>query len=349
VGVSEGQDLGHDGATHIHEAFTWADIVDGLKRQFGGMTGLAKALQDRAPDELPEDPGSVEKGLRRLAKSGNTPSDTYGRLLLRYFGVPASIAQWGRLMGQYHSRFADLPVHLRREQLLRWDRPPVSETPSAMWVHVGLASLAHRSRDAGELRRRLLLASEVPRPEDGARIEYLLLASRFASDEDRGDEELRYLADAERIIGQGDLTAYDRACYWWRIVDQRAYRVSRGWRNTPALLDEALALYESLPSEDAPPFAAFRRENGRAWCLWRRGDGVEALRVAERAFDHAGDGGFVRLRVLALDLMANMVSEPVAADAYRRRARRLARSLDDADLLHRIDDHEARRAQERTP
>ena len=64
-------------------------------------------------------------------------------------------------MGQYHSPFADLPTGLRRQQLLRWDRPPVSESPAAAWVHIGLASVAHRMKQEAEVARRL----EHARPE----------------------------------------------------------------------------------------------------------------------------------------------------------------------------------------
>jgi len=141
----EGHDPGH--ALHLIDAFSWREYVFGLVKDKGSWRDLVDNLQNWARErhrEISMDPQTVEKGLRRLAQKTG-PGDSYGKLLIDAFGMPSCVEQWGRLMGQYHSRFADLPVGLRRQQLLRWNRPPVSESPVAAWVHVALASLAHRS------------------------------------------------------------------------------------------------------------------------------------------------------------------------------------------------------------
>ncbi len=122
-------------------------------------------------------------------------------------------------------------------------------------------------------------------------------------------------------------------------MDQRAYRISRPWRDDPGLLAQALYLYSSIPHAGVPPFAAWRRELGRAWCLWRGGSPGEAITAARRSCEHAGDGGFIRLRIMALNLMANIVGPGQEATEYQERAAAMAKRLEDEDLLHRLVRH----------
>ncbi len=339
MGQSRGHETGHREESHVGDAFTWREYVDALRDELGGWADLANALEERAPGDVPEGPDSVVKALKRLANRRHKPGGRYGSLLLKVFGLPPSIKEWGRLMGQYHSRFADLPVGLRRQQLLRWDRPPVSESPAAAWVHLGLASLAHRDRDLPEAKRRLSLAADVRKPEPATQLEHALLTARIASDEHRREDEAAAVRQAEALIQNDGLTRSDRLCFLARIADQRAYRVSRTWRSDPSVLTHALALYEAIPFEDVPPFVSFRRELGIGWCLWRQGDAATAMDHARRAHDHAGDGGFVRLRVMALNLMAGIADERSDEGAFRARARVLAQGLDDADLSARLRVH----------
>ncbi len=339
-----GHETGHAG--HLADAFTWREYVHGLRTEHGGWKALATALQDRAEDEVAEDPDSVVKGLKRLARNRQRPGGKYGDLLLRLFGLSSSIEQWGRLLGQYHSRFADLPVGLRREQLLRWDRPPVSETPSAMWVHIGLASLAHRDRDLVEVRRRVALASGVPRPEPGAKLELALLQARLASDDGDLETEDQALRRVHSLLTD---EGPDALCYQARYRDQLAYRASRDWRTRPAALREALAHYEAIPAGDVPPFVAFRRAVGRAWCLWRLGEVAQAAELAALAAQHAGDGAFIRLRVMALSLQANIAGDTPHGRALHVRAVRLSAGLDDADLAARVASHPPGSATPSTP
>lgn len=343
-----GHETGHASVAHVADAFTWREYVEGLRDELGGWADLARALEAHLGDEAPEGPDTVIKGLQRLARRRHKPGDHYGVLLLRFFGLPPSIERWGRLMGQYHSRFADLPVGLRREQLLRWDRPPVSESPAAVWVHLGLASLAHRSGDLNEAKRRLALAEDVPKPDLAARLEYALLAARIASDEGRLEDEERAVANASQLVAREGLTRVDRLCYQARIADQHAYRVRAPWRTNPSVIEEALAIYEGLPKDDVPPFVGFRREIGIAWCVWRLGTPDLAMAHAQRAYDHAGDGGFVRLRIMALNLMA-WITDEHPDGPLRSRAATLARDLEDVDLERRSTAHRAGNATPSTP
>jgi hypothetical protein len=122
----------------------------------------------------------------------------------------------------------------------------------------------------------------------------------------------------------------DAACLRARLVGQRAYALTSA--AAPDLAG-ARALFEQLaPSE--LPFVAFRRDNGLAYCAWQLGDRAAGVALARRAADHAGDGGFVRFRILALNLLARMLDEPEAGQV-RARSARLAASIEDEDLLAR--------------
>lgn len=326
----EGHELGH---RHLVDAFTWGQYVLGLRDQFGGWTDLVNALQEWARGRdgavASADPGTVEKGLRRLADRGQAPGDKYGRLLLRAFGLPASIQHWSRVMGQYHSRVSDLPVALRAEQLLRWNRPPISETPAAAWVHVALASVAHREHRFDDARVEWEKARRVGKAEATAKLEVAVFGARLASDLGDLDLERALVGEAERLLDDPAVTAEDVACYRARLVDQRAFRLGRSWRTDLERVRDALALYDALPAAGVPPFAAFRREQGRGWCLWRLGDHTSALAASRAALAHAGDGGFVRLRVLALELQADILGVSPESQRLRERAQSLRAALGD--------------------
>ena len=141
----------------------------------------------------------------------------------------------------------------------------------------------------------------------------------------------------------------DRLCYRARLQDQRAYRVSRDWRSKPDALQTALKLYEAIPEVKSPPFAAFRRALGRAWCLWRLGEQELARQLAQEACDHAGDGGLVRFRVMALNLLARIEGDTPEGQRAGERAHRLARELNDAHLVWRSVHHPRRIDDTNTP
>ncbi len=123
-------------------AFTWADYIARWVTDRGGWLALADELIHRAGDriEIVQDPQTVERGLRRLARRDHRPGGQYGRWMLRFFGFTTPVEEWLKWMGQYHTRFADLPCALRLEQLVLWNRPPIAESPLACWLHVGIAS-----------------------------------------------------------------------------------------------------------------------------------------------------------------------------------------------------------------
>src|SRR3954454_707673 len=105
---------------------TWQRYLEQLAGEHGGWTALTHALIRRAGPSagLPVDPGTIERGLRRLRARGNAPGGQYGLWLLRHFAVRRPFADTARWMGQYHVHFAALPLTLYEEQLRLWDRPP---------------------------------------------------------------------------------------------------------------------------------------------------------------------------------------------------------------------------------
>ena len=111
-----GQDLRHAAPV----AASWAQLVLEHVEQHGGWTALADALTAHLASvaDAPSDSRTVEKGLRRLAARSSGDGGQYGRWLLRFFGLPPRLLRWAAWLGQYHSRFADLPTGLRLEQLL---------------------------------------------------------------------------------------------------------------------------------------------------------------------------------------------------------------------------------------
>jgi tetratricopeptide (TPR) repeat protein len=297
---------------------TWQRYVDQLTQEHGGWTALTNLLIRRAGPSvgLPIDPATIERGLRRLRARGNAPGGQYGRWLLRYFGVPRPLEDTARWMGQYHSRFADLPLSLRGAQLWLWDRPPIAESPAACWIHLGLASLALRQRDLDGVRLRLAQLDGTTPP--AARLEAVLLEARL--DHGRAAELLaRADASIERLP-----TGAERDCYHARCADQRAYQLIH---TGPApKLARAARLYRSINANSAAAFARFRRDHGLAYCHWKLGDHERAVRHARAAIEQAGDAGLLRFRVMALELLAHI--EPGEAPALRRRAARIVAELD---------------------
>ncbi|MCA9694367.1 MAG: hypothetical protein KC636_32575 [Myxococcales bacterium] len=270
--------------------------------------------------------------MRRLAARSSGDGGQYGRWLLRFFGLPPRLLRWAAWLGQYHSRFADLPTGLRLEQLRRWDREPIRSSPAAAWIDVGMASVLHRRGELEACLERLARARRsVARAGADARMEVLLLGARIDTDRGALDEAARALAEVEGLLAAPTLADVDRLAYQARLVGQRAYHHLHSAPPEPA---RALAMFDALPSTTGEPFVDFRREEGRARCLHRLGRAEEALAAARLAARHAGDGGLVRCRVMALELAARLAA-PDEAEALRVRASRLAARLEDEDLLRR--------------
>lgn len=333
----EGHDSGH--AVDAPPAgLTWAVYVEQLVQAHGGITALADELIRRAQQsaEVPEDPQSVEKGLRRLARREHRPGGQYGRWLLRHFGVPSRVEDFARWLSQYHSRFADLPTSVRLAQLRLWDRPPVSESRAAPWVHVGLASVLHRLADLPGCRERLAIAVKgAERTGSAALVEAKLLAARLATDEGERADAVRFLKQAETALVTTSHSRADQLCYRARIIQQRGYHLTKPLPGQEPDVRGALALFQSIEEDASLPFVAFRKCAGLAYCAWQLGDVEAGARLARLAATHAGDGGFVRFRIMALNLLTRMVP-PVEAQELNLRAERLARQLEDEDLLQRV-------------
>ncbi|WP_117208357.1 tetratricopeptide repeat protein [Allorhizocola rhizosphaerae] len=290
---------------------TWGRYVQRLADEHGGWTALTHLLMRRAGPSagLPEDPGSVERGLRRLRSRGNAPGGQYGQWLLEHFGVPRPLDETARWMGQYHSRFSDLPLSMCEAQLRLWDRPPISESPAACWIRLGLASIAMRRGDIDTARLRLHDVGELP---PAARIEADLLHARL------GDREALSRARAQIAVLPRDT---DRDCYHARWADQRAYQLARDARYAAGA-----RFYRSIDPDSPAAFALFRRHHGLAYCHWKLGDPDRAAEHAEAALDHAGDAGLLRLRVMALRLLAHI--RPGEAARFAQRADRIAQELE---------------------
>ncbi|MBZ5715944.1 hypothetical protein [Nannocystis pusilla] len=321
-----GQDPGHAAG------FTWGDLLAALIEEHGTLSAVAWRLVEQAPGD---DVASIERALRRLRRRGQLDGGVWGQRLLRVFGVPATVESRVRWMGLYHSPFGDLPLPLCLDQLRLWDRPPVSTSRARVWLHLGHASCALRARaldDAAIQLTRATAALAGLAGHDDARVELALIEAYVASQ--RGEPVLAALAAAERTLASGTLAAADAACFRARLVDQRAFQLNRAGDHAAAL-----ALFESLPADDVHPFASYRRDAGRAFGCLRAGRREEALALARRACEHAGDGGYTRLRAMGLLLVARVQDGPAGATA-RARARAIALRLDDGELLARVERQE---------
>jgi len=312
----------------------WSQIVDHYVDVHGNWHNMAEALirAIRLQNVDPPPLDTVAKGLRRLAGRGQQPGGQYGRWLLRAFGLPPDQQVRLRWMAQYHSRFADLPTAIRREQLLLWERPPATESAEVAWIHVGLASVHHRRGEHAEFTERIAAAHRSVKSGTVASVEVALLRARAASDAGDRAAALAMLDDAEATLGELRVDL-DWASYRTRLVGQRAFLRTK-LDPSAATLRVTQSWFEDLPADSGVPFVDYRRTAGLAYTTWKLGQVERARRLAEQAGEHAADGGFVRFRAMALNLLARM-SEPSEAERLRDRAERLAASVEDV-LLQRV-------------
>lgn len=308
--------------------FTWGDYLGALVKEAGTLTAVAWKLAERGAGA--DDVASIERALRRMRDRGQRDGGSWGQRLLRTFGVPRAVEERLRFMGLYHSPFNDLPLPVCLDQLRLFDRPPLSESRARVWLQLGFTSTALRAREFAQAHSCLDRVAAIAAAPADAQLETALaeayLLSRVGSDA----EVAARLDAAERILAAAPLLPADRACFAARLVDQRAFQLNR--HGDPAA---ALQLYEALPEADTHPFASYRRDAGLAFGYWRTGRKELALRCARRACEHAGDGGYVRLRVMALLLEARIEGLP-AAETTVARARAIAERLEDEELLSRV-------------
>ncbi|MEM6997031.1 MAG: hypothetical protein AAF721_41390 [Myxococcota bacterium] len=303
-------------------------------RETGSLASVAAKLA--AERGFAEGVGSIERGLRRLRDRGQRDGGVWGRRLLRAFGLPAEVDDRVRWMGQYHTRFTDLPTPLCRELLLPWDRPPVSESPARVWIQLGLASVALRQRRAEIAAAHLNQAATVGAAMPRAAAVELHLVRAFLLARADPSQAAECLARADTALTTGDLDPDTAACLRARLVDQRAYGLNKP-RTGPADPAAALAAYEAIPA-DGPVFARCRRHNGMGWSLLGLGRRDEALEHARHSVREAGDAGSLRLRAMALNLLAAAASGDAAKSAGRRAAS-IAQGLQDEALAARYARH----------
>lgn len=318
-------------------AASWGTLVHHWVEVCGGWAPLCDQLQRRAAQavSLPQDPATLEKGLRRLAAREHGDGGQYGRWMLRFFGLPSSMASWAKWLGQYHSRFSDLPVQLRIEQLKLWDQPPLSDSAQAAWLHLGWASLYHRLKDEDAMARRLALAKgQAPRAGGACELELALFIARGASDQ--GDD-LGARRELERALALAQALddPIEQAIYIARHHDQLAYRLLHPTEGA-AQVEEARALFLALEPRIDAPFVGCRRALGLAYCHWRLKEDTLAQAQAREALEWAADAGLVRMRVIALNLLAHILGEDKGG-VTRARARSLAMLLEDEELRLRVD------------
>lgn len=307
----------------------WESIVDDLVRRNGSLAATAELLaSDRHHQENVE---SIERALRRL-RTATGSGGIWGRRVLQRFGLPDAMRIRLRWIGSYHSRFTDLPVPAAHDLLRHWDRPALRESSDIAFLDLGAAILALRRQRPDDAHLALARVSAHHAQLDLlAQVEYGLITSFLVSRTDPAASQ-QLLTDVEPTLlalPNDD----DRACLAARWVDQRAYALNRP-RSGPGRPHEALALYQALP-DDGPAFARCRRHNGLGWSHRALNDHPAALHHARASVQAAGDAGFLRLRAMALTLLA-AVSEGNEANEARRRATDIATGLHDALLLERF-------------
>jgi hypothetical protein len=277
---------------------TWGVYIDGLVAEHGSLAAVSERLA--ATHAWRDDVESITRALRRLRLRGSLPGGKWGDRLLRTFGLPASVDARLRFMGSYHSRFVDLPVPLCTDLVQLWDRPPTSESRAGrLWLSLARATLALREQAAEEALGHLATARTIAGGDAAAQVEVALGESVLAS-RDAPAVAAAALAEVPALLAT--LGGDDADCLRARYVGQ----VSHAW-NHAGEIDRAEALHRELP--DLPtthPFARSRRANGIAYGRFRHGDVVAALEQARLAARYAGDAGHVRLRAMALLMVARV-------------------------------------------
>lgn len=305
----------------------WAEVVDALVRAHGSLAAVAERLA--ADRGHAEDLESVERALRRLRLRGGLSGGKWGARVLRTFGLPAPVEERLRFMGTYHSRFVDLPLPLCADLVSLWDRPPTSESRlGRLWLGLARLTLALRARDLDEARRLVACLAPLADADPAGRVELLLGEAYLASEAAPGVLP-EALAAAEAALAP--ITGDDRHDLAARLVGQVAWALNRAGRCA-----EAEARLLALPDgPEVPAFARARRANGLAYARHRAGDADAALALARESARHAGDAGHVRLRAMALLMIARVATDPAERADARARARQIARALADPVLLVR--------------
>jgi len=334
---------GHETGQATPAGFSWDDYVAWLVDSHGTLSAVAERLS--ALRGFKDDLASIERGLRRLRARGQKDGGMWGERALASFGLPSAIDERARWMGSYHSRFTDLPLPLCQDLVRLWDKPPVNEAPSSrVWLALAFATCALRAEDRASAsthlsRIRPVLAKAPPE----ARVEFVLTEAFIASRESPAVVKAM-LAEAEPLL-QMPMKTQEHACLFARWIDQRAYEHNRARMGPDKRPDPAgaEALYRLIPTEGAPAFALCRRANGLAFARWKQGFPEEAADLAREACKHAGDGGHLRMRAMALNMLARIVGG-AEGESARARALVIAGDLEDEALRLRFERGFAREA-----
>jgi hypothetical protein len=338
MATSPGQDPGQVPTENAENAtdpgFSWADHVAWLVEKHGSLAAVAERLS--ALRGYTEDVATIERALRRLRGRGQLDGGSWGGRVLAAFGLPSAVDARARWMGAYHSRFNDLPLSVCRDLVRLWDRPPISDAPaSRIWLALAHTTCALRGNEteaaATHLRRARASFAKAP-PE--ARIELLLVEAFMAS---RTDVKAvpPLLTQVEQLLNE-TMPKQDKACLHARWVDQSAYEKNRSGPGKRPDHAGAEALYRTIDEKVPAAFALCRRANGLAYARWKQGFSEEAAAFARHAAEHAGDGGHLRLRAMALNMLARIVGGSEGEQA-RQRATAIAASLDDEALQMRFE------------
>lgn len=310
--------------TTRQHGFDWSDYVDWMVASAGSLAAVAERLA--AHRGFKDDAGSIERALRRLRRRGSLDGGTWGSRALAVFGLPDAVHRRVRWLGQYHSRFTDLPASVAADLLRAWSHPPTTESRTGRaWIALGHGSLAIRARQhAAALAHLDRARHDLAGAPTAARLEALLARAYLVSREAVADVPPLLAAAAALLSAVDD--PHDRACLHARWIDHTAYELNRAGDHAAAE-----ARYRTI-DDAAPSFALARRESGLAYARWKLGAIDDAATHARRAADHAGDGGHVRARAMALGLLARIVDDP---DAHAR-AVAISRQLEDDTMLARL-------------
>jgi len=283
----------------------------------------------------------VGRALRRLRGKGTQSGGAWGDRLLATFGLPRDVGERLRFMGQYHSRFVDLPLPLGADLVQLWDRPPTSESfAGRTWLSLARATLAMRDNDFAAAATHFATAETTAGDDALARAE-LLLGRATIDARGAPTAEPAALDRVDELLA--GLSGGDAECLRARCAGQRGHA-----RYQAGEVERGLAAHEALPDGDGVhPFARSRRANGIAYGRFRLGDRDGALAAARAAATFAGDAGHVRLRAMALLMVARVGGRGAEADEARRRARAIATALADGRLLARCEASERDRARPR--
>lgn len=309
-------------------ALDWGEYIDGLVAEHGALVALAERMA--ALRAYQEDVESICRALRRLRVKGAASGGVWGDRLLRTFGLPQPVDERLRFMGQYHSRFVDLPLPLGLDLVRLWDRPPTNQSADGrVWLSLARATLDLRARRFDEAREHLHTARALAPSDPAAAIE-LALALGVLDTREHPDATPACLDAVPDLLAT--LDGADHDCLHARYVGQLAHAL-----NHRGELDRALELHRALPdAATTHPFARSRRANGLAYSHHRRRERDLALDHARRAATYAGDAGHVRLRAMALLMISRVAGGTPEAEDARARAEAIAAMLAEPTLQARV-------------